>query len=176
MYAQATDGNGVLDSIIANLHISFFNTGLPRTYQAQAALYQYIDYGVDYIGDQIALSDVVQWINKDNYDVTELTTFNFSAPKPSITDLTNYYLLIWADECQDGTIQILSSDTDSRGVYEIRNFSDGWRDPWINETAFARVDVLYASYTPTTTGTTKIGRLRGVSHWGMLPFLPRRVI
>jgi hypothetical protein len=111
----------------------------------QCAIYEY-DSSTD-IGNLIALTGIVS-VSTTNTEYT----FNFSAPKPSLTNGTNYYLCVGCVTKPDGserTRLVADTTTGSMGSVTYAGAPCDWADPMTGEAFTALNLYIYCTYTET---------------------------
>jgi len=142
---------GTADNITALFNISYDdNYGL--TCNITCALYEYIDYSSNYMGDLIAVCENVTFqpsdgdINQDMWLV-----FNFTEPKPSIEDGTNYYFAFISSPAKSGWTPLLRMNTSNPShLIQHNTILSSWPDPYIGESSFAnRRAIAYCCFTET---------------------------
>ncbi len=109
-------------------------------------MYEYIDYSSNYAGSLIAQTEV----KLVSLSGSEWITFDFSNPKPVITNNTRYYLTISAEET--GTSIYIHRDNMGDYIYDIyldKNFTNTLPDPLEGEIHSRYRRSIYCSYTIT---------------------------
>jgi hypothetical protein len=98
------------------------------------AIYDYVDYGTDYAGNQRGVTDERVWTTTFS---SQWQVFNFSEPKPSVTSGTKYYLLAWGNRTDSNNDIKWRYDTNEPGAWDLIWDSEGgylpWEDPLTGE-------------------------------------------
>ena len=142
IWGEAVDGDGTADSISVLMTSRDGYEG-----DVKCALYEYVDYSSVYAGEFIAST---QEVHIDSDFGQEWVQFDFSEPKPSITDNTKYYIISWAEKNvgDDVLIHRLAS-TPGYSIYDLAVVYNGWEDPFTEDGASSYTRRLYCTYTIT---------------------------
>jgi len=138
IYALVSNGDGIVDNITVN-----FAQYADGPFNIRCALYQYVDYTVHYAGDLIKTTEVVSVNGNGNF------VFPFNATKPSVTNNTNYYLLVMPTQNyrdSNDRLNIVAQNSGNKGVYDISRNGD-FPANFFGESASTYTYHIYASYT-----------------------------
>jgi len=164
-YYLNSNGTGTADNITADLLINHY--GASGQINISCALYEYGDYSSTYMWDLIAYTETKLYVADSTFTKGWLI-YNFSDPKPTIENDTNYYLCVWADTHIDGYASINVSSAANRIVAEATAYGT-WPSNWTGEGSSSRQGLIYCSYSeaaannaPTITGEIPANASTGI--------------
>jgi len=134
---------GSNDGIADNITVRFGSLSLTMTYQC--AIYEYVDYSTNYMGDLIELSSTKQVTStQDN----TWQTFDLSSTV-CLSANTNYYICIapYGDYTSFVHQNYIKYNSGSNGVFDKQNGGITLSDPYTGESATSKEFSIYCSYT-----------------------------
>jgi len=133
---DAPASNGNVDSI------TFKTAALTVNMVVYCGLYEYVDYSSSYAGDLIAVTETKSLLSTDG---NKEFTVDFSDPKPSIVEGTNYYIAFCPQSTSWSTNSLICDNGGDNSVYHYSHTS--FPDPLASENSASTTFYLYASYT-----------------------------
>jgi len=137
----AWDTMGVADGTADSISVKFATIGDTASYQC--AIYEYVDYSSSYAGVLVDVTETKEVLGTDD---NELITFNFDAPKPSLTASTKYYLCIRITiEC--GFNNYIDGKSEAGyGIYDSYFSPLTFDSPLTGEASTSSKPYIYCSY------------------------------